>query len=826
MSTLFQDLRFAIRTLAKNPGFAVVAILTLALGIGASTAIFSVVDAVLLRPLPYPNPQKIVRVWEQAPDGHRMNLADSNFEDFRAQNHTLTALAEYDFVPSSVSGGSEPVRINIAEVSHDFFKALGVEPFRGRAFTASELHLHGSPAIIVSYGYWQRYLGGSADLSHLRLSMDGEVYPVVGVMPRGFDFPPDVAGWIPRELDPMLPSRTAHNWHGLGRLRDGVTVQQARADLDTIARRIRSRYGKRVDLSDAAVVPLANAMVGNVRAALLTLFAAVGLLLLVACANVAGLLLARTSARRKELAVRAALGASRGRLIQQFLAESFVLSLAGGGLGILIAIWSVRILPAILPANLPRQQGIAVNASVLLFTLGSTVAVALALGLFAAWHAGAENLQEALSAGSRSYSGTGASQRLRGLLVIGEIATTLVILAGAGLLGRSFLRLISVSPGLREENLITLQFSPPPAATVFNAPADQQQAGVVRQIRFIQDALGRLRAIPGVQSAGITDSLPLSDDLADGTFLILNGQKPPSNFEEFVRIAQNPEQTGHADYCIADEGYFRTAGIPLIRGRLFNDQDSINAPHVALISETLARQRWPNQDPIGQIIDFGNMDGNLKPMTIVGIVGDVRARGLDRPPSAIIYGDYNQRGLGFDPSPTIILHGAGAAGPVVAAGRSIFHDLDPTIPVKFSTFKDELGGWLADRRFLLLLVGLFAAAALALAAVGVYGIVAYSVTRRTQEIGIRMALGAQPRDVLRLVVGEGARLAGIGVAIGLAASLAVTRLMSSLLFGVEPTDPFTFLGVALLLSLVALAACYIPARRAMRLDPMIALRYE
>lgn len=822
--SVISDCRYGLRQLRKNPGFTTVAVLILALGIGASTAIFSLVDAVLLRTLPYPTPEKIVRVWEQAPDGHPMNLSDPNFDDFLAQNNTFSSFAAYGFGLTSISGGSEPVRVDIAVVSRDFFRALGVEPFRGRAFAPDEQRLHGAPAMIVSYSYWQRYLGGAADLSKFHLAMEGGVYPVVGVMPTGFDFPPGVAAWIPRELDSETPSRTAHNWRGLGRVRDGVTVAQARANLSTVARRIKEQYGKEVDLNDAAVIPLADAMVGDVRTALLTLLGAVGLLLLVACANVAGLLIARTSVRRKELAVRAALGAGRGRLIQQFLTESFVLSFTGGALGILIATWAVRVLPAILPTNLPRQQGIAINVSVLLFGLAAIVTVAVSLALFTAWRAGAGDLQEALSAGSRSYSGGGTSQRLRSFLVVGEMATTLVILAGAGLLGRSFMRLISTSPGFRQENLITMEFSPP----IPQGQWGTDPSAIARQIHLMDDLLARLSAIPGAETVGLSGAIPVAagDDLADGDFLILNGQKPPTNFDEWDRIAQNPPQVGHALYCVAGEGYFRTLGIPLVRGRIFGDQDDLNSPNVAVISESLARQRWPNQDPVGQLIDFGNMDGNVKPQTIVGIVGDVRAAGLDRPPSPIIYVDYRQRGMNANSSPTILLRSASPPAEIVSAARGIFHNLAPDAPVRFSNFADEMGGWLADRRFLLLLVGLFAAAALALAAVGIYGVVAFSVTRRTQEIGIRMALGGQPSDVLRLVLGEGARMAALGIGIGVVASIAITRLMSSLLFGISATDPLTFVGVAVLLSLVALLACYIPARRATRVDPLVALRYE
>ncbi|MGH9781762.1 MAG: ABC transporter permease, partial [Candidatus Acidiferrales bacterium] len=623
--------------------------------------------------------------------GHRARLADPNFLDFRAQNHTLNALAQFNWGPDSISGGSEPARANIAVVSQDFFKVLGVEPFRGRAFAPDEQVLHGAPAMIVSYGYWRQFLGSADDLSHVRLTMEGTVYPVIGVMPQGFNFPPSVSVWVSREqLWPWQPSRTSHNGEGIGRLRDGVTIEQARADLDTIARRIRTEYGKKVDLTDAAVVPLADTLVGNVRATLLTLFGGVILLFLVACANVAGLLLARTAARRKEFAVRMALGAGRGRIIQQFLTESFVLAFVGGGLGILLAIWSVSILPAILPADLPRQQGIAVNAPVLAFTLAATVAVALGLGLFAAWRAEGGDLNQALSAGSRSYSSGG--QKARGALVIAEIAATLVMLICAGLLGRSFLRLISVSSGLSGQHLILLTFSPPVGLTY---------EASFRPVHLVDDILSRLRAVPGVQSAGFTGGLPIASEFSDGGFLILNGQPAPRNFDEMNRFFdQNPKDVGHALYCVTGADYFRTAGIPLLRGRLFNAQDGSDSLHVAVISAVLARQQWPNQNPIGQIIDFGNMDGNLKPLTIVGIVGDVRADGLDRPASPIIYVDYEQRGIGGNASPTIILRGGAGIGPIVTAARGIFHDLAPDVPVKFSTFADEMGGWLSEKRFL------------------------------------------------------------------------------------------------------------------------------
>ncbi len=820
LDRLRQDLAYTGRWMRRSPGFTTVAVLTLALGVGASTAIFSIAEAVLLRPLPYPDPRRIVRVWEQAPDGHAMNFSDPDFDDFHDQNHTFSALAVFSHLPLVVAGGARPLRLEGAAVSREFFAALGVAPAVGRPFSADERQEHGAPAAIVSHGYWQRELGGGKDLAGLHLRLEGKAVPVVGVMPEGFDFPPGTAVWVPRELWPALPSRTAHNWRALGRLREGATLAQARDDLGAIAHRIRARYGDQVDLDAATVVPLSAALVGDVRPALLTLLGAVGLLLLVASANVAGLLLARTAGRRGELAVRAALGAGRGRLLHQLLAESLALSAAGGAVGTVLAGWAVHALPALLPESLPRRGGVALDGPVLLFALGTIVAVGLGLGLLAAGHAASDDLRQALTAGGRGRDGA-VRPRLRAALVVGEIATTLVILVGAGLLGRSFLRLLATSPGFSARDLITVEFSPPLPPSGEDGDRDPG-----RQVEVVGEVLARLRALPGVSEVGLVGAIPAAagDNLADGDFLILDGREPPTDFAEFGRLTQNPARVGHALYCVADGGYLRAMGIPLLRGRTFDRRDGRGAPHVAVISQALARQRWPDRDPIGQVIEFGNMDGDLRPLTIVGIAGDVRTRGLDLPPSPVIYVDYRQRGLRSGSSPTIVLRGTATVGEIARPVRQIFHDLAPDSPVRVSTFAERMGGWLAARRFLLLLVGAFAAAGLALAAIGLYGVVAFFVVRRRAEIGIRMALGAERRDVLRLVLGEGARLAGAGIALGVAVSLLLTRLVGSLLFGVRATDPWTFGGVAALLTLVALGASALPARRAARVDPVTALR--
>jgi predicted permease len=815
MSTL----RYAWRSLMKSPGFTSVAVLTLALGIGASTSIFSIVGAVLLAPLPYPHPQRLVSVSEQAPDGHRMNFAGPNFDDFRKQNDTLASLAAYGMWAVSLAGGREPIRAQVGVVSDDFFRTFGVQPMIGRLFAPNEFREHAA-GIVVSYGYWKRDLGAPADLSRVHLSVAGKPYPVIGVMPADFDFPSGVSGWIPRDPDPE-PSRTAHNWRAVGRLRDGVTVGQARANLTALAARIKAQYGKDADLDAAQVVPLADAVVGDVRKALFTLCGAVGLLLLVACANVAGLMLARTASRAKELAVRTALGAGRIRALQQLLGESLVLAAMSGIGGVLIAVWSVKLLPAFVPPTLPRREGIALNMPVLLFAIGVTLAVALALALFSSWRASTGPLQEALTAGSRSLTASRSAQRMRVVLVVGEIATTLTILIAAGLLGRSFRSLIETSPGFRAENLVTVQFSLPESSDA-NAPANATAENVQRVDRIAE----RLGAVAGAESAGVAGALPVAhgDNLSDGSFIILRGQKPPADFKAFEQMMHDPSQVGQALYCSASAGYFRTLGIPLIRGRLFTDSDTFDSPHVAVISEALARQRFANEDPIGQQLEFGNMDGILQPLTIVGIAGDVRAAGLDRPASPIIYVDYRQRGAGS--SPAILIRSTSAPSEMIPTIRGVFRDVAPDLPVKISTYETELGGWLAQRRFLLFLVALFAAVALGLAALGIYGVIAFSVARRTQEIGIRMALGARPGDVLRLIIGEAARMAAIGIVIGVVFSLMLTRLMSSLLFDVRATDPWTFAAVAAVLTAVALLASYVPARRAMRIAPEAALRYE
>jgi len=822
MSTMVQDLKYGVRVLVRNPGVSVVMILTLGLAIGANTAIFSVVYGVLLRPLPYPKPDQIVSVSEVAADGHLMSFAGPNFRDLRAANHTLAGLAECngDNV-ITVASGSGLTRVGVAVVSQDFFKVMRVAPIVGREFSPEEMREGGTPAVIASYGYWRQHLGGAADLAPLKVKAqlwEGEqVFSVVGVMPPGFSFPADTDLWAPAEFFGDGPSRTAHNWRApVGRLREGVTLEQARQNLSTLAHHLNQQYKPDIDLTDVSVVPLRTALTGDVRQTLLVLLGAVGFLLLVGCANVTNLLLARAAARERELAVRVALGAGRRRLVRQFLAETLLLALAGGTLGVLAAQWGVSVLVALAPPNLPRLGEVSINVAVLVFALAVSILVAMGLGVLTAVRATAHDPQGGLVEGSRGQAGSVHSQRLGRFLVGGQLAITLVLLAGAGLLGRSLVRVLSVDPGFRTENIVTMEFE---------LPTPANQTDTARPVTVVNRVFERLRAVPGIEEVGGATRLPLASGFGpDGTFLILNRQSDITKGEDFERLSHSVP-TGYADYVAASEDYFKALGIPLLHGRLFSERDTADAPHVAVISQSLAQASWPNQDPIGRMIEFGNMDGDLRLLTIVGIVGDIRARSLEKPARPTVYVNYRQRPIGGRDF-TVVMRSSLPPATVLAAARNILRETDPDVSPELRTFQQVFAASLETRRFNLALIGFFAGTALLLATVGIYGVMAYWVERRTREIGVRMALGAVTGDVLRLVLGHGSKTIAAGVVIGLAGAFVLTRTMQSLLFGVSAGDPVTFAGVALLLAAVAILASYIPALKASKVDPMEALRYE
>jgi predicted permease len=816
MSTLLQDLRYGFRMLAKNPGFTAVAVLTLALGIGANTAIFSVVYGVLLRPLPYPKPDQIVELREVNAKGGRMNFADPNFEDVRSQSHAFQGVAEYAAWLESVSGGSEPTRSMVASVSRDFFPLMRVGPVLGRGFATEEQRFGAAPVALVSYGYWKQYLGGTTDLARIKLTIESQLCSVIGVLPPGFRFPFDSDVWVPRELWERLPSRTAHNWHVVARLREGVPLAQARAELSGIAQRLKQQYGRDTNMTDVAVSPLRDALTSHVRPALLVLLGAVGFLLLVACANVVNLLLAQAAARERELAVRTALGAGRYRLVRQFLTEAVLLSVTGGALGIIAALWGVDALVALAPNNLPRLQDVSINLPVLSFTFALSVAVAAALGVFTALRATSGELQAVLAERGQGHTGTLRGQRLSRVIIAAQMAITVILLAGAGLLGRSLLRVLAVDPGFRTEHILTMDLAMPFA---------EKGTEKVQRVAFLSELFSRLRAVPGVREVGGVNGLPLTTGLADGTYILMNPQEKMPRMEDLERLFHDSTRTGDADYCVASQGYFRALGIPLLRGRLFDQRDTMDAPHVALISESLAREKWPNLDPLGRTIEFGNMDGDVRFLTVVGVVGDVREDSLEARPRPTIYVDYRQRPQATGRF-TVVLRTETDPAVVFSAAREIVRGLDPNVPPSFSTFTEVFSASLKTRRFNLTLVGVFAATALVLAVAGIYGVMAYSVARRTHEMGVRIALGASAPDVLRLVLSQGMLTTVVGVAVGIAGSFALTRELQSLLFGVSATDPVTLAGGALLLSFAALLASYIPARRATKVDPMVALRHE
>jgi putative ABC transport system permease protein len=816
LETLLQDLRFGVRMLRKSPGFTVVAVLTLALGIGATTAIFSVVYGVLLRPLPYLDPNRIMAVFEVTSEGRPSRLADPNFDDFRDQSRSFQAIAKYNDDVASVSGASQPTRTTVARVSPDFLKVLGIQPILGRDFSAGDAKKGAGPAVLLSYGYWRQDLGSPRDLSQSHLKIDGAVFSVIGVLPPGFRFPSDVDLWLPADLDGENPSRTSHNYNAVGRLRGGVTVEQANADISAIARRIHDSSSEQNDylLKDGIVVPLQHSITGKVRPALLVLLGAVGFLLLVACANAANLLLAQASVRERELAIRSALGAARGRLIRQFLTEAFLLSLAGGGLGVLGAFWGVAGLVALAPENLPRLDSVSISIPVLVFALLLSTAVAAGLGAFTAARATSGDLRKGLVEGGRGQAGLHGSQRVGRVIVAAQIAITLVLVVGAGLFGRSLMKVLEVNPGFRVDKIVTMDVS---------LPWVEDPKAKAGQAIFFSNVIDRLKQIPGMRKVGATSGLPIDGGLPDGMFLLMTENEIPKTMDGFGALSQQKERIGNADFCVATDGYFQVLGIPLIRGRIFDERDGANSPHVAVISESLARDRWPGQDPIGHTIEFGNMDGDLRLLIIVGIVGDVRYYGLDVPPRPTVYVNLFQR-----PRSAITLTMLSDADTrlVTSTARGILQDLNPEIPARFRTFSQVYSASLGSRRFNVILIGFFGIVALLLATAGVFGVMAYSVSRRTCEIGVRVALGAGSGDVLRMILSQGLRTIFIGVAIGIAGSLALTRTVESLLFGVTPTDPLTFGGVTLLLIGTALLACYIPARRATKVDPMVALRSE
>jgi putative ABC transport system permease protein len=827
METFIKDIRFGVRSLLKRRGFTSIAVLTLALGIGACTAIFSVVDGVLLRSLPYPQAERIVQLRELNSKGGQMRFAEPNYLDVRARSHTFETIAQYSGGLTTVTGGSEPARAVRFRVSGDFFRVLGTQPFLGRTFVEEDSKPGGAPVAVISYDFWRRVLGGKSDLNGTTLRISDKGFTVVGVMPPGFSFPQNAEVWIPRETSVPETSRSAHNWHVVARMLPAVNIEQARAEVSAIAKQLKQEYGKEMDGVGFTLIPLQEDMVGNVRGALMMILVAVGFLLVVACANVANLLLAQVTARKREFAVRSALGATRLHLARQFITENLLVTLAAGALGVLVSFWGVDLLIGLNRQSLPRVNEIGVDVRAIAFTLGLCFLIAVGLGLVPLLRFSSRDLEASLRETGRGQSGS-AGQRMRSLLVVAQMALTVILLVAAGLLGKSFYRLLQVDPGFRTERAVAMELSLPNAAVDKKRYQDFMQAygrlkehGIApdtpvqitaeeesqRQRLFQEQLFERLGQLPGVTAVGSISLLPLRGDGPDGTFFIDN----------------NPAKSGSADFRLASAGYFAAMGIPILRGRTFDRSDQPSSPHAAVLSESMAKKYWPNQNPIGQVIQFGNMDGDMHLLHVVGVVGDVHDRGVDVATKPTLYANSLQR---TSSAMSVVVRGRVDPSALVPSMRQVVRSLNSELPANFKTLDQVFSSSLDQRRFSLVIFGVFGAVALLLAALGIYGVTNYAVTQRTQEIGIRMALGARMSDVLKLVLRNGMSLALIGAALGVAGAFATTRVMSSLLFGVAPTDLATFTAVVVVLVVVAFVACYIPARRATKVDPLVALRYE
>jgi putative ABC transport system permease protein len=801
METLVQDVRYGVRTLLKNPGFTVVAIIALALGIGANSAIFSVVNAVLLRPLAFDKPEQLVMVWEKRMAlGRVRNVASApDFVDWKAQNTVFEDMAAYSNNGFNLTGNDEPERIQGVAVSPGFFSILGVQPKVGRAFLTDEDQPGSEPTVIISNGLWQRRFASDPGIVGKSISLNDRTRTVVGVMPADFIFPNgDIEIWVPLVFSPNdLTGRGSHFLNVIARLKPGVTINQARDEMETIAAHLEQQY--QVNTGHGVnIFPLYEEVVGNIRPALLVLLGAVGFVLLIACANVANLLLARAAVRQKEIAIRTALGAARGRIIRQLLTESMLLSLTGGTLGVLLALWGLDLLLAVSADSIPRVKEIRLDLWVLGFTFLVSLATGLIFGIVPALQASKPDLNETLKEGGRGASAGLRRNMVRSTLVVSEVAICLVLLIGAGLMIKSFARLLDVNPGYSAENVLTMNVS---LSGSKYREAPERRA-------FFDQALQRMASSPGVEGAGVVLGAPLSGGIGSRYFQIEG--RPP----------QPPGQGYNANINAASGDYFRTMGIPLIQGREFDERDVTGSPDVVIINQRMAQQFWPDEDPLGQRISAGDQTWR----TIVGIVGDVRQAALETEARAELFYPFFQVDFG---SGTFVVRTSNDPKTMIAALRKEVQAVDKDQPLfRVRTMNEVLGQVVAPRRLNMLLLGIFAGVALVLAAVGLYGVMSYSVTQRTREIGIRQALGATRRDVTKLVIGQGMVLSLVGVGVGLVASFFLTRPMASLLFGVSAADPVTFAVISLILIGVALGASYIPARRATRVDPMIALRHE